>query len=457
MQSKKGKKSRGGEATVTVFEALADAPAARELAAAGWPPLQFSARVDEMVQQFATDDPRQPPPPRMVYLMQGMAGAMAARLSDEPLRHDLREQLGLFDEVALWTATTPESRPADRDERPEVSRAWELVEFAAGVLSYLQGDAREQVALPAVASKLITFAISADEFKAVVQNGGLAPDVLAALIPDPASGQAQLPLAQAAEVCFFLSVAVIGGPVEMRPPIAAVIERLAKALDAARPADAEEVEEYEEYTDEFEPISLLNGRKRSRSRRRQSAPSTTGDWYQLKITLQGIQPPIWRRIVVPDCTLAVLDNHVREAMGWDGGHLSCFEIDKVTYSAPPPFSDELLDDSEDSRLYTLSGFVRQGHKKLRHSYDFGDGWEHVIAIEKTISPEEAPKRPSCTAGARACPPEDCGGVWGYQELLEAIKSPKLPENKERLEGLGHKFDAELFSAPSVTRRLSAGR
>ena len=100
--------------------------------------------------------------------------------------------------------------------------------------------------------------------------------------------------------------------------------------------------------------------------------------------------------------------------------------------------------------------VRSGVSRFGYTYDFGDDWEHAITIEKTLPAAEGTTYPTCVAGKRACPPEDCGGPWGYQELLEIIADPAHPERAERLEWLGEDFDPEDFSLEAVNTRL-AGR
>jgi pRiA4b ORF-3-like protein len=175
-----------------------------------------------------------------------------------------------------------------------------------------------------------------------------------------------------------------------------------------------------------------------------------GQIYQLKITLKDIQPPIWRRVQVTDCSLARLHDVIQICMGWDGYHMHAFEAGGEEYGEPDP--DGMME-HQDSRRVKLSQLVAQGIKKLTYTYDFGDNWEHVIQIEKTPPPEPGAHYPRCIEGKRACPPEDCGGPWGYAEFLEAVKNPEHPEHEERLEWVGDEFDPEAFDPQAVNEQL----
>ncbi len=172
--------------------------------------------------------------------------------------------------------------------------------------------------------------------------------------------------------------------------------------------------------------------------------------YQLKITLRDIKPPIWRRVQVKDCTLNQLHDLIQTCMGWDGYHLHAFEIGGEQYSEPDP--DGMME-TEDERKVKLSQVVAGGIKKLTYTYDFGDNWDHVIQVEKTLEAEAGVRYPRCIAGKRACPPEDCGGPWGYAEFLEAIRDPKHERHEELLEWVGGEFDPEKFDIEAVNEEL----
>lgn len=165
--------------------------------------------------------------------------------------------------------------------------------------------------------------------------------------------------------------------------------------------------------------------------------------YQLKITLRDIRPPIWRRVQVrSDATLGHLHWLIQFAMGWTNSHLHSFSIQGVDYSmAMPDFGLDDLD-MRDEQPIKLSKVVTGEKFKFLYLYDFGDSWEHEVLVEKVLTAEKETHYPACLKAKRACPPEDCGGTWGYQELLEAIKDPDHPEHALRLEWLGSSFDPE---------------
>lgn len=180
------------------------------------------------------------------------------------------------------------------------------------------------------------------------------------------------------------------------------------------------------------------------------AKKAAGQVYQLKITLRDIKPPVWRRVQVKDCTLTKLHDIIQTCISWDGYHLHAFEIGGEQYSEPDP---EGMMEAEDERKVKLSQVVAQGYKKFSYTYDFGDNWDHTIQVEKVLDAEPGVRYPRCIAGKRACPPEDCGGPWGYADFLEAIQNPKHLEQEEMLEWVGGEFDPEAFDIEAVNEEL----
>ena len=173
------------------------------------------------------------------------------------------------------------------------------------------------------------------------------------------------------------------------------------------------------------------------------------DIYQIKVTLKGSKPPIWRRFqVTGDTRLSTLHRILQGIMGWENYHLYQFTIGGTDFGAP---DCEL--DIESDRKVKLSQVVPDEKARFTYEYDFGDSWEHQILIEKILPPEPGVRYPICLAGKRACPPEDCGGIWGYAELLEAIQDPKHPEHDEMLEWAEEDFDPEAFDLEGVNRAL----
>lgn len=180
--------------------------------------------------------------------------------------------------------------------------------------------------------------------------------------------------------------------------------------------------------------------------------------FQLKITLQGASPPIWRRIEVEDCTLDELHEHIQTAMGWTNSHLHHFRINNRLYGDPMLMEDDFdCMGYEDSTDTALGDVVPELAKQFRfiYEYDFGDNWEHEIIVEGCPLAEEESCYPRCVEGQRACPPEDVGGVRGYREYLQALADPDDEQHQLCLEWLGP-FDPEKFDAAAATKMMQQG-
>lgn len=179
-----------------------------------------------------------------------------------------------------------------------------------------------------------------------------------------------------------------------------------------------------------------------------------GAVYQLKIALRDVKPPVWRRVQVRDCSLATLDAVIQTCMGWTHSHMHAFEAGGEQYGEPDPTG---MVEFHDERKTKLSQLVAQGVKKFLSTYDFGDNWDHAIEVEKTLPAEPGVRYPRCLAGKRACPPEDCGGPWGYPDFLAALRDPKHPDHEDMLEWIGGEFDPEQFDPEEVNEELGAIR
>jgi hypothetical protein len=168
------------------------------------------------------------------------------------------------------------------------------------------------------------------------------------------------------------------------------------------------------------------------------------DVYQFKITLVGSKPPIWRRVLVPSTlTLNQLHDVIQACFEWDHSHLYAFEINK-----------ELHDDEAPSTLAKKLNKLPIGvNSKFKYIYDFGDHWEHSIALEKILPADSRMQYPYCIMGARAAPPEDCGGIWGYEHNLTVLADKDHPEHAEILEWMGCEIDPEDFNGLEVNERL----
>jgi len=181
--------------------------------------------------------------------------------------------------------------------------------------------------------------------------------------------------------------------------------------------------------------------------------------FQLKITLKGYKPLIWRRVQIEDCTLDKLHEHIQTAMGWTNSHLHHFHVGKQLYGDPELMQENFEDMGyKDSTRTMLSQIVPTDGKRFKFSYvyDFGDSWEHEIVVEEAADPEPGTSYPVCLEGQRACPPEDCGGIWGYADLLEAISDKRHERHEELLEWLGESFDPEAFDPAMATKDMAKG-
>jgi hypothetical protein len=140
--------------------------------------------------------------------------------------------------------------------------------------------------------------------------------------------------------------------------------------------------------------------------------------YQLKVTLRGTRPPVWRRVVVPgNLTLARLHCVIQDAMGWHDCHLHSFTVNGTEFGVPDRDGCGFGPEMEPETKYRLEDLVEE-KDRFSYAYDFGDNWIHGVLVERVTPGALASAR--CIAGARACPPEDCGGPWGHAELVEAL-------------------------------------
>ncbi len=183
--------------------------------------------------------------------------------------------------------------------------------------------------------------------------------------------------------------------------------------------------------------------------------STSLKALQMKITLADSKPPIWRRILVgDDSTFYQFHYIIQTVMGWSNAHLHMFQIGALILGDPE--DDETGDfGTKDERKYKLSKFNFAEGDKFVYEYDFGDGWQHKILIEKVLPFSADLKVPVCLKGKRACPPEDVGGAWGYEEFLAAIADPNHAEHDTYMEWLdGGEFDPEAFDIDEINAALT---
>jgi hypothetical protein len=176
--------------------------------------------------------------------------------------------------------------------------------------------------------------------------------------------------------------------------------------------------------------------------------------FQVKIRLVGLSPPIWRRVLVAgDIRLDRFHEVIQAAMGWMDGHMHVFIDGADEYGLRDP---EL--GHRDERRVTLDRVLAHPKDRIRYVYDFGDNWEHEIVLEAITAADPDARYPICVTGKRACPPEDCGGPWGYAELLEVLADSDHSEHSEMVEWLGFEtaaeFDAERVDLDEVNYGLA---
>ena len=182
--------------------------------------------------------------------------------------------------------------------------------------------------------------------------------------------------------------------------------------------------------------------------------------YQIKVTLDNTHKPIWRRILVPgNTTLLKLHDILQIVMGWEDYHLHMFTFEGQIYGDPA--DDEYGDlGTVNEANYTLSRVIEREGQRFRYEYDFGDSWDHTLLVEKILLPQEGVHYPLCLKGMRSCPPEDVGGVGGYEHFLEAIRDPNHDEHEEYLTWVGGEFDPKAFALDEINdrlRRMGRGR
>lgn len=184
--------------------------------------------------------------------------------------------------------------------------------------------------------------------------------------------------------------------------------------------------------------------------RKGAAPAGPAHAFQLHLSLLGAHPPIWRRVLVSSATkLSKLHQVLQAVMGWTNSHLHEFEVNGERYSAPSFH----LEEAKNEQRITLGQAAPEEGDSVLYLYDFGDNWELKILVEKIVPLEEGKYYPVCLGGKRATPPEDVGGLPGYEEFLDALRNPDHLEHDEMLDWVGGAFDPEAFDPEMVNQRL----
>jgi hypothetical protein len=191
---------------------------------------------------------------------------------------------------------------------------------------------------------------------------------------------------------------------------------------------------------------------KSKTKKEKPAPDNI---YQIKILLMGIEPPIWRRFLVPaSVDLHQLHQILQVIMGWQNSHLHQFVLGADVYADPEMEPEGEMGQMKDEHQFKLGEVLPREVTAITYEYDFGDRWKHLVLVEKIIFPDEpVEERLTCIEGERACPPEDCGGFHGYAEVLDIIFSPAHPDYEAMLDWTGKDFNPEIFNLQTVNARL----
>jgi hypothetical protein len=177
--------------------------------------------------------------------------------------------------------------------------------------------------------------------------------------------------------------------------------------------------------------------------------------FQLRIRLEGIDPPIWRRVLVPGgAKLSRLHDIFQAAMGWTNSHLHSFTIDGKLYGTQ---FDDYPEDELDENEHTVSFALRGSLRRFVYEYDFGDSWTHEVVVEDVTWAPYVLKHGVCLDGDGACPPEDVGGPGGYEEFLAALADPLHEEHDNYLVWVGYKFDPSVFNVAAANAALQRVR
>jgi len=181
----------------------------------------------------------------------------------------------------------------------------------------------------------------------------------------------------------------------------------------------------------------------------------TKEIFQIQITLEGSKPKIWRRVLIPsDLLLSHLHKIIQTSMGWTNSHMHQFIKNGTYYTAN---ENNMFDDMDGidykKKKIRISTLLKQEKDTLVYEYDFGDGWLHKILLEKILPVDDKVKYPVVVDGNMHCPPEDCGGVWGYADMLKILKKSDHEEYESYMEWLGGEFDPKYFNIDEINDML----
>jgi len=389
--------------------------------------------LDQEIEQIVRDTPTGQPVEMTLDDLDDLGGYVAAEANHCKDKAKARKLDAIFEKIqALLDQFTDEEPPKTvkiedaRKEKLISDQAARIAQFAAQALV-----AAEQLGIKKKALEHFSLAPAHREVLSLV------PGVTKALKKKLAQDGATFSVGEVASMTLALAEDLPDGDARKRVAVIYLAKQLMDHLQSG--------------------IATAAQPKLTKKPRRKS--KATDALYQFKITLLGAKPPIWRRIQVQDCTLDKLHEHIQTAMGWTNSHLHQFEI-KGQRFGDPELLDDGFDDFEcvDSTKTMLSEILPKTGKRFafKYEYDFGDSWEHEVMFEGIPPVDPKAKYPLCVEGERACPPEDCGGVWGYGDFLEAIRNPKHEEHESMLEWVGGRFDPEEFDPKRATKEMKKG-
>lgn len=204
-----------------------------------------------------------------------------------------------------------------------------------------------------------------------------------------------------------------------------------------------------------EPPRITTNSGNAKSGAKKTSGGAAGETvFRLKVSLKGSRPLIWRRVEVLSTTdLGTLHYVIQIAMGWTNSHLHEFTVGDRRYGAPEQ-DDIIFDNSPlDENTVTVGDVLRRKGARIDYEYDFGDGWEHEIRLEERLPADPGVRYPCCTGGEMACPPDDCGGLFGYYNMLNILKNPRHPDYEVWKSWIDPGFSPDSFNLAAVNREL----
>lgn len=388
--------------------------------------------LDQEYEQIIRNTPASKPVMMTLVELDDLGGFIAAEANHCDDRKKGQKLDAVFAKIQdVLDAYTDEEPPATlklesaRKQQAIANQAAQIAEFAAQALS-----AATQLRIKT--KLLVNFTLAPAQREVLLLVSGLSTSVMHKL-----ANQKPLTVAELAQIAMALAEELLAGDLPKQVALTLVAKHLIDQLQAEIMAKG----------------AAVTAKKPPR--RSHSKPSVL---YQFKITLLETNPPIWRRIQVPDGTLDKLHEHLQTAMGWTNSHLHQFDIQGERYGDPELLGDDFEDfEGHDSTAIFVSDILPELGQQFafNYEYDFGDSWEHEVLYEGSLPVEPGQTYPLCLEGERACPPEDVGGVWGFAEYLAALADPQHERHREYLKWSG-RFNPNRFDPKQATQQMRQG-